>query len=201
MKERLIKAVIALIMAGMAVLFGMAAWHAHVEHVRHLDFAQWVQSPGTLKRLVLHQTLHRAVWQYDVAVQYSFDFGGGTHTGSVFDLKAPIYPTAAEGKAAVERALAIAPGAQWHREYRGSIETWLLETRDMAVTVRHSPRDPSVSSLTPTPPMSPVLDWVVIVVLCLLCLATALGFLVLAVAACLPSGDEPMPSGPGDERS
>jgi hypothetical protein len=191
LKERVISAAVGLLMAGMAVMFGTGAYVSHGDHLRELDYQSWVNSPGRLRMLELSQTLHRMRWQYVVSCEYEFEFGGVRHIARRFDLKGVIYPTLGEAKASVEAQFGIAGRAQWRQVRHQSADDWALDTDDIAVTVRHSPRDPSSATLTATPPMSTWLNWVIILVLGALALVTGLGSVTMAVISCLPQGVGP----------
>lgn len=194
MKERMISAVAGLLMAGMAALFGIGAYHSHGAHLRELDYESWVTTTGRLRELEIHQTLHRMRWQYVVACEYEFEFGGNSHLGRGYDLKGVVFPTREEAKAGIEAELRIAGRARWRQVRHESADDWALDARDIMVTVRHSPRDPSVSTLTATPPMSTVLNWALILVLGALAVVTGLGAITLMVITCLPAGAGPWES-------
>ena len=182
----MLSSVIALAMGGMAALFGYGAYHTHAEHSRYADFGRWVLSPGTLKSMEVGQTLYRMTWHYGVACEYAFVHGGREYAGKTFDLRGTEYHTLDEAKAGIEGALGIAGRARWSKVQRDIADAWVLDTRDIAISVRHSPRDPTASSLTATPPMQGFLDWVVIVVLAVLALVTAIGCAVLAATTFRP---------------
>lgn len=181
MKERLVSAVVGLLFAVMATLFGIGARVAYHDHLDERDYQDWVTSPGRLLTLELNQTLHRMRWQYVVACRYEFDYGGARHVAGRFDLKGVVYPTIEEAKEAIEAELGIAGRARWRKVQHGSSDDWALDAQDITVAVRHSPRDPTSTTLTPTPPMSAWLNWTVILTLGVLALVTGLGSVALAV--------------------
>jgi hypothetical protein len=186
LNDRLISGAVGLLMAGMAALFSMGACVSYDELRLESDYEHWVKSPGTLRMLEISQTLHRLRWQYTVACEYEFEFNGKHHVARRYDLKGVIYPTREEAKAAVESQLGIAGRARWSRVQQMSSDDWALDARGIAITVRHSPRNPSATTLTATPPMMPWLNWLLIVVLGLLALVTALGCLVMTVFTVRP---------------
>ena len=182
MKDQLLYAGLVLVFAAMAAVFGYGAYSTWAESRRLQDFELWLRAPGILESLQIEPTLYRFQWQYVVASQYSYVVDGTTFTGNLFDLDKPVFKTADQAKTFAESSLGIAHPAPWRAVRRGTLDGWAFQTGKQAVSVRHSPRDPSVSTLTSTPPMAEFLDWVVIVVLSLLALATGLGSIALAGA-------------------
>lgn len=187
----MISAVAGLLLAGMAALFGIGAQVSHGDYLHELDYERWVKSPGRLRMLEVNKTLHRMRWQYVVSCEYEFDFNGSNYIARRFDLKGVVYSTREEAKMAVEAEFGIAGRAQWRQVQHQSADDWALDAPDISLAVRHSPRDPSASTLTAIPPMSAWLSWLVIVVLGALALVTGLGSITMAVFTCLPSGVRP----------
>ncbi len=175
---RIVLKVLALAMAGLATMFGLWAYENHVELSRYRDCEHWTQSPGTLKSLELKQGRKGIFRGYYVVCEYTFSFAGQTHAGTNFTLE--IMPTrrdANEAKAWVESALGMGEPLPWRAVHHGKLAGWAIGAEELAVSVRHSLRDPPTSTLTATPPMPAFAYWILIAGQLLLALAAALASL------------------------
>ena len=186
MKQKLLGAALALLLSGMATLLGIGAYRTHAEIGRHGDFADWRQTSGSLVSLEIRQTLYRYHWRHMAVAEYRYAVDERRFSGNVIDLNRPVHDTADEAKAFAEAALGIKPPASWSAVRHDTGEGWTLAVKDMPVVVRYSPHDPTLSTLTGTPPMSKLLSWLVIVVLSLLALAIGLGALAALGAIFFP---------------
>lgn len=183
MKDRIVGAVLSLVFLAMCVAFAAGTREVRRHHQRGQDYAQWVEHPGRLRSLELHETLYRLRWRWEVACAYDVLAPGGEVAAGGFDLAHPRFDSADEAKAYVEAALGIAGRARWAKKPYGSADAWALDAAGLALRVRHSPRDPTAATLTATPPPHVALDWVVLAVLAALALATGAGALAMLAAA------------------
>jgi hypothetical protein len=185
-KDRLFPLAVASAFLAMTVLFGFGAREVWRGHDRERDFPRWIEHPGRLHALTLHETLHRLRWRWAVDCEYVVVVDGVEHAATDFDLRDPRFADADEAKAFVEGALGLAGRARWRKVPYGSSGAWALDAPDLPLKVRHSPRDPSVATLTATPPHAASLAWIAMVALGLLCAATGLGTLAMIAAAIRP---------------
>lgn len=174
--ERWLYRLVALFLAGLTYLFADQTHNSFVEYIDHRDYDEWVQSPGTLQSLDLKWAKSGTTYGFAVYCEYTFEFAGKTHTSTVFDL-APGVKKVDAAKAAVEAFLGIAGRAQWRAVLHGDTEGWALDNKNIPLSVRHSPRYPSASTLTATEPMSPYLYWLLLPFVSLLTLVTGLACL------------------------
>lgn len=138
---------------------------------------------------------------FSVDCEYRYEVAGKTYVGRDFSLQFST-PTLGEAaaKARVEAVLGIAgrsqwrpilyPHVKWHFD-EGTLDGWELATEGLIISVRHSSRDPSASSLTDIPPLPPWVDWIFIVLQTLLAVVAAAGCLFMTLASIPPSGRPP----------
>ena len=174
--ERWLYRLVAIFLAGLTYLFADQTHNSFVEYIDHRDYDEWVQSPGVLQSLELKWARSGTTYGFAVYCEYHFEFAGKTQAGTTFDLDATVKKVDA-AKAEVEAVLGIAGRAQWRTVLHGDHEGWALDNKNIPLSVRHSPRYPSASTLTATEPMSPYLYWLLLPFVSLLTLVTGLACL------------------------
>lgn len=186
MKDRLLAIALAVAFLAMALLFGVGARESVRSLERDREYPQWIEQAGRLRSVTLHQSLSRLRWRWAVACEYVVVVAGEAHAGATFDLRDPRFAELDEAKAFVESALGLQGRARWEAVRKDGATVWKLDAPDLPIRVRHSPRDPSVATLTATPPPSAALGWVVVIVLGGLAALTSLGTLAMLAAAVRP---------------
>lgn len=173
--EKIIYVILALATAGMSVMFALGTRDSYADHERYRDFERWSVSPGVLESLTLRQVSNKSALPYRIDCPYRFTVAGAPVAGTVFDARDVLYNSADEAKAHVQSVLGRIDAARWRPVQRGNTFTdWVLDTAGLAVTVRHSPRDPAASSLSALAPAPEAFAWVVIVLQALGALLTGI---------------------------
>ena len=161
--EQAIFAVLSLALAGLAIMFAVAAHDEYDEYIRYRDFNQWLQSPGKLESLRLRQVSNKSQRPYRIDCEYTFEHSGRVQTGRVFDLDDRLYATAEDAKAVVHAILpAIDPG-KWKPASRDPFIDWTYDTAEARITVRHSASDAGASTLTANTPRPGWTHWLLII--------------------------------------
>jgi len=176
---RFVSVVLAVIMAGVVVLFGSWSWRNYQAWTGVSDFTEWVHSPGTLTSLeILPQS---SFWgsRHRITCAYRYDYAGQAYTGNQFTLEFPRRKMTLEAaKMRAESVLGISEKAQWRR-LTGEIDSgWAIAADGLAIQIRHSPLRPQFATLDSAAPMHASLYWALIIFQALIAVAASLVFLI-----------------------